>query len=226
MAQNKIWEQEYRKPKLITNSDEPQLDFKHFIKWLKRKQKIELDGLKVLDLGSGTGKNSLYLAEREAEVIGIELSRTAVDLAKERAEEKELQVDFKVGDIGQPFPFQDESFDLLLDVVSSNSLNEEERKKYLTESFRVLKPGGYFFVKALCKDGDKHAANLIKMSPGPEKDSYKIPGLGLIERAFTKEDFENTYSKFQILNLERKSSYTQFDGKAYKRFFWLAYLKK
>ncbi len=226
MAQNKIWDQEYRKPKLITNSDEPQLDFKHFVKWLKRKQKVELDGLKTLDLGSGTGKNSLYLAEREAEVTGIELSRTAVDIAKERAEERELQVEFKVGDIGQPFPFPDESFDLLLDVVSSNSLNEEERKKYLTESFRVLKAGGYFFVKALCKDGDKHAVNLIKMSPGPEKDSYKIPGLGLIERAFSKEDFQDAYSKFQILSLERKSSYTQFDGKSYKRFFWLAYLKK
>jgi SAM-dependent methyltransferase len=226
MSQYKIWEQEYRKPRLITNSDEPQLDFKHFVKWLKRKQKVDLVGLKVLDLGSGTGKNSLFLAERGSDVVGIELSNTAVKLAQARAVEKDVPADFRVGDIGQPFPFADDNFDLLLDVVSSNSLSESERNNFINESFRVLKPGGYFFVKALCRDGDKNAQNLIEKSPGKEKDTYKLPGLGLIERTFTQEAFLQTFNKFQILNLERKSSYTQFDGKSYKRFFWVAYLQK
>ena len=226
MPQFEIWEKEYRNPKLITNSDEPQLDFKHFVKWLRKTQHVDLEGLRVLDLGSGTGKNSLFLAERGSVVTGIELSKTAVSMAKSRAKEKQLDAVYIEGDLGNKFPFESKSFDLLLDVVSSNSLTQDERTSFLKESKRVLKRGGFMFVKALCKDGDKNAEYLLKTSPGPEKDTYKMPGTGLIERVFSKEDITGLYEQgFEILLTERKHSYTQFEGKSYKRFFWLLYLK-
>jgi hypothetical protein len=83
------------------------------------------------------------------------------------------------------------------------------------------------FVKALCKDGDKNAENLMTKFPGKEKDMYIMPETGIVERIFSKEDLQKLYSKnFEILNLERKSSYTQFQGKPYKRFFWMVYLKQ
>lgn len=227
MSQYKVWEKEYRNPKLISNSDEPQIDFKHFIKWVRKTQHVNLEGLRVLDLGSGTGKNSLFLAERGSIVTGVELSKTAVRIAKDRAKQRDLEVNFIEGDIGSKLPFAKGSFDLLLDVVSSNSLTETERANYLSEINRVLKPGGFMFVKALCKDGDKNAENLMTKFPGKEKDMYIMPETGIVERIFSKEDLQKLYSKnFEILNLERKSSYTQFQGKPYKRFFWMVYLKQ
>lgn len=225
MAQYDAWEKEYRNPKLITNSDEPQLDFKHFIKWLRKDQKVELEELRVLDLGSGTGKNSLFLAERGSVVEGIELSKAAVNMANTRAKEKQLDVVFIEGDIGKKFPFPSKSFDLIIDVVSSNSLSPTERASYIKECVRVLRPNGFMFVKALCKDGDKNAENLIKKFPAKEKDTYVMPETGIIERVFSKTDIESLYSDFEILKLERKSSYTQFQGKPFKRNFWLVYLK-
>lgn len=224
MAQYKVWETEYRNPRLITNSDEPQLDFKHFVKWLRKQQKVELDGLKVLDLGSGTGKNSFFLAERGSIVNGIELSTTAVKIANERAGERQLDVQFIEGDIGKKFPFESNSFDLIIDVVSSNSLTQIERANYIKECKRVLKPEGIMFVKALCKDGDKNAENLIEKFPGPEKDTYIMPETGIVERVFTKKDLETTFRDFKIVRLERKTSYTQFAGKPFKRAFWIVYL--
>lgn len=225
MPQFDVWEKEYRNPKLITNSDEPQLDFKHFIKWLRKDQKVELDGLRVLDLGSGTGKNSLFLAERGSLVEGIELSKTAVQIANQRAKEKQLDVVFTEGDIGKKFPYPAKSFDLIIDVVSSNSLSPEERASCIKECKRVLKSNGYMFVKALCKDGDKNAENLIKKFPGKEKDTYVMPETGIIERVFSKKDIESLYNDFQILKLERKESYTKFQGKPFKRQFWLVYMR-
>jgi SAM-dependent methyltransferase len=225
MPQADVWEKEYRNPKFLSNSDEPQLDFKHFIKWLRKNQHVDLDGLRVLDLGSGTGKNSLFLAERGSDVVGIELSKTAVQMAKKRAEERELDVHFQTGDIGTTIPYEDASFDLILDVVSSNSLNEAERRVYLKEMKRLLMPDGHVFVKALCKDGDKHASNLIEKFPGKEKDTYVMPGTGITERVWSQEDIESLYGEqFKILHLERKHSYTIVDGKPFKRFFWLMYL--
>ncbi|HEX3099451.1 MAG TPA: methyltransferase domain-containing protein [Patescibacteria group bacterium] len=227
MAQFDVWEKEYRNPQLITNSDEPQLDFKHFIKWLRKNEHVDLDGLRVLDLGSGTGKNSLFLAERGSDVVGIELSTTAVKIAEARAEERGLFAEFIEGSFGNKFNFPDESFDLILDVVSSNSLSEKERTKYISESARVLKPGGHMFIKTLCKDGDKNAEYLLEHFPGKEKNTYVMPGTNLTERVVSKEDIENLYGKhFKILKLERKHSYTLFQGKSYKRFFWNIYLQK
>lgn len=224
MAQFEVWEKEYRNPKLITNSDEPQLDFKHYIKWLRKTQHVDLDGLRVLDLGSGTGKNSLFLAERGSVVTGIELSSTAVNIAKQRAKERQLDAEFLEGSIGKKFPFENNSFDLIIDVVSSNSLTDSERKVYIKEIKRVIKPVGFVYIKALCKDGDKNAENLIKMFPGKEKDTYVMPETGIIERVFSREDIESLYSDFEILSLERKHSYTIIDGKPFKRMFWLTSL--
>ena len=225
MPQYNPWELEYQNPTFLTNSDEPQLDFKHFVKWLRKDQKVDLEGLRVLDLGSGTGKNSLFLAERGSDVVGIELSKTAVRISKERAETKELDAHFQTGDIGTTIPYEDANFDVILDVVSSNSLTEAERRVHIKEMKRLLKLGGYIFVKALCKDGDKHALNLIEKFPGTEKDTYIMPITGIIERVFTKEDIETLYIDFKIMRLERKNSYTIFDGKPYRRNFWLVYLQ-
>ncbi len=155
MSQFTAWEREYNKPKMITNSDEPAVAFKDFVKWLKRKEGVDLSSLSVLDLGAGTGKNAIYLAERGAKVFGIELSKEAVKISKERAKTAEVSADFREGSFGESMDFKDESFDLVLDVTSSNSLDEKEREVYLKETLRVLKPGGYMFVRALCKDGDK-----------------------------------------------------------------------
>ena len=225
MAQFDVWEKEYRNPQLVSNSDEPQLDFKHFVKWLRKTQHVDLEGLRVLDLGSGTGKNSLFLAERGSIVVGMELSKTALGLAQQRAHERQLDAEFILGDIGQKFPLENNSVDLIIDVVSSNSLNAKERATYIKEVKRVLKREGYMFVKALCKDGDKNAEYLLKNFPGKEKDTYVMPGTGIIERVFSKTGLESVYSDFQILKLERKHSYTIIDGKPFKRQFWNLYLK-
>lgn len=227
MPQYTAWEREYKKPKMITASNKPAVAFKDFVKWLKRKECIELSSLVVLDLGAGTGKNAIYLAERGATVTGIELSKEAVKISKERASNAGVSVDFREGSFGEDFPFADQTFDLAFDVTSSNSLDEKEREIYLKETVRVLKPGGYMFVRALCKDGDKNALNLLKMSPGKERDTYFMPDLSLYERVFSRPDFEKMYGKdFEILKLEKDFSYTTVGDRKYKRNFWLAYLKK
>ena len=116
---------------------------------------------------------------------------------------------------------------MILDVTSSNSLNDKGRETYLNESSRVLKTGGYFFVRALAKDGNKNVKNLLRQSPGREYDTYIIKEIGLTERVFSRDDFVKLYTKFfKILKLEKKTSYTTFDNRIYKRDYWIAYLQK
>ncbi len=227
MAQTAVWEREYRNPQLLTKKAEPQTDVKNFIKFLRKQQGIVVEGLSVLDLGSGTGRNSNYLGRLGNTVEGIELSPTAVNLARERALGKDIKVNFQVGSFGAALPFENNSFDVVLDIMSSNSLNESERKIYLTEVHRVLKDSGCMFVKSLCKDGDKNAKNLLLKFPGPEYDTYLNKDMDLVERVFSEEDFRAMYGAyFKILRLMKKTNYVRFKGQSYKRNYWLAYMQK
>jgi SAM-dependent methyltransferase len=241
--QKDVWEKEYKKPKLVTGSDKPQTSVKDFLRWLRKERGIPIEGLRVLDLGCGNGKNANHIASLDNgnHVMGMDISETALGIAKEETgkllasgEILPDQIAYIRQSIGEHFPFPNATFDLAFDVTSSNSLNEKERAVYLSETFRTLKTGGFFFVRALCKDADQNAKTLLKTNPGPEKDTYIMPGFGLTERVFSREDFIETYSgntetnknHFKILHLEKETHYSKFDGRLYKRNFWIAYLQK
>ena len=68
---------------------------------------------------------------------------------------------------------------------------------------------------------------MLKQSPGPEYDTYIIKEIGLTERVFSREDFVKMYSQyFKILHLEKKTNYTTFNNRIYKRDYWIAYMVK
>lgn len=229
MSQYQTWENEYKSSQLLTKNPEPQKDVLRFFKYLKKQENIKLSGLNVLDLGCGAGRNSNYLALLGNNVIGVDISKTAINMAKTRAHEMQVsdKVSYTVEDMGGKYPFSDNYFDLILDITSSNSLNEKERDIYIKEVYRCLKKGGYLFVRALRKDGDKNAKNLLKISPSKEYDTYIIKELGLTERVFTEKDFKEFYGKyFKIKKLLKKSGYSKFKNQNYKRNYWLAYMQK
>jgi SAM-dependent methyltransferase len=240
MPQEKEWEAEYRESTFLTKDNKPQADVVRFVKFLKKEFKksagennIGFENLNVLDLGSGAGRNSFYFAELGASVVGLEISGTAVEISRKNLAEVEkisgerLSVEYKKQSIGEKFPLADNWADIALDVTSSNSLSESEREIYLSETARVLKSGGYFFVKALCKDGDDNAKYLLKNNPGGEADTYILPDTGIRERVFSRDDFVQTYQKFfTILHLEKKTTYTHMSGRLFKRNFWISYLQK
>jgi len=228
MGQEKVWENEYgNESRLITKHAEPQKTFLRFLKYYKKKIGKDFSSISIFDAGCGTGRNANHLASMGFDVSACDISSSAIKIAKERAKNADLEINYSVCDVGESLKFSDASMDLVLDVTSSNSLDEKGRKTFITEVFRILKNDGYFYVRALCLEGDKNAKNLIKKNPGKEKDTYKMPGLGLVERAFSREDFEKTYSEyFKIEKLIKESGYTRFGGQSYKRNFWVAYFRK
>ena len=226
MAQRSIWEKEYRDPQLLTKKAEPQADLKKYLHTLKKEFGVLPGGLRVLDLGSGTGRNANYLASLGAVVTGIEIAPSALALARERARALGVRVNYLEHDMGTPYPFEGGAFDVILDIMSSNSLNEKERSIYLAQTRRVLKPGGDFFVKTLCKDGDKNAKQLLKISPGSEPDTYVNKDMGLTERVFAQADFAEMYGRFFTIDtIVKKTNYTRFRGQPYRRNFLLAYMR-
>jgi SAM-dependent methyltransferase len=221
------WEKEYKHPTFLTKDMDPQADTVRFFKFLKKEEKFDCFNKELIDLGCGTGRNSLYAFELGTVPHGIDISKTAIAHGLEYLRHRDIEIDLRVGSIGEVLPYDDNFFDIALDVTSSNSLSEKEREVYFTELNRVLKQGGYVYIKALCKDGDANAKELLKRFPGSEKDTYILPEQKITERVWVKQDFIDFYSKnFKIIHLEMKESYTTMGDRRYKRHFWIGYLRK
>ena len=226
MNNENSWNKEYQRPQLVTQSHKPQKDFLRFIKWIKNNKHIDLySGITVLDLGCGVGRNSFYMADHyEATVHGYDFSEDAIAKAK-KFHQHEL-VDFKVKNIAEKFLLDSDSVDIILDVTASNALKEKERSIYLKECARVLKPGGYMYVRTLAKEGDKNAQKLVKEFPGGEYDTYTHPQLKVTERIFSGPDFKELYNEhLEVVRMERKTGYQRWGAQSYKRNYWNVYLK-
>ncbi|TWG93990.1 27-O-demethylrifamycin SV methyltransferase [Nocardioides sp. J9] len=100
-------------------------------------------GARVLDVGCGTGHQSCQLAsEHGAEVLGITTSGTGVAAATELAASRGLATArFEQRD-GTANGLPDASFDVVWALESSHLMRD--RKGLLSESARVLVPGGRF----------------------------------------------------------------------------------
>jgi SAM-dependent methyltransferase len=94
-------------------------------------------GLRILSLGCGTGKDLWHLV-REHEVHGIELSSSGARVAREHG------IEAVVGSVLQPFPFDDATFDI---VVAKDIVEHVEDPLFvLREAARVLKPDGRILI--------------------------------------------------------------------------------
>lgn len=87
---------------------------------------IPLDPCRVLDLGCGTGINSVWLAQHGFDVTGLDLSPTAVSMAEKRASAQEASIHFIVGDFLQTE--LSGRFDLVFDRGCFHSFDSEDLK--------------------------------------------------------------------------------------------------
>ncbi|MDP5212456.1 class I SAM-dependent methyltransferase [Pseudoalteromonas tunicata] len=108
--------------------------------------------IKVLEVGCGPGANIWYLAREGFSVYAVEGSASAIEKAHNRlaAEVPHWQGELKVGDFLH-LPFDDESFDAVIDIEAISCNEFEDSKKAYAEIARVLKPNGLLYSRAFAK---------------------------------------------------------------------------
>ncbi|CAM9217259.1 unnamed protein product, partial [Chrysoparadoxa australica] len=109
----------------------------------------------VLDVGCGFGGTSRYLAKTlgpQADVLGITLSKQQVKRGTELAEEAGItNAKFQVTD-ALDMPFEDGTFDVVWACESGEHM--PDKKLYVEEMTRVLKPGGNIVIGTWCQRDD------------------------------------------------------------------------
>ena len=108
-------------------------------------------GAHVLDLGSGSGLDSLLLATTGCSVVGVDFSAPMRERARAAARQTAVvNVEFRSGD-AQAIPARDAEFDA---AVANGIFNlNPGRERIFAELARVVRPGGQAFVAELILKG-------------------------------------------------------------------------
>ncbi len=124
----------------------------------------------ALDVGCGTGDNSIYLAKHGWQVTGVDYVPKAVDKARAKAAAEHVDIRFEhadVTDLGSAGVGS--QFTLIIDGGCLHGMSDEDRYDYVREVTAVAAPGARL--------------HLVAFVPGA---SFGVPGIGPaeVERRF------------------------------------------
>lgn len=102
-------------------------------------------GLRVADIGCGTGRHAVRLAKEGASVTGVDFS--AGMLRKARAKPHAKKVRFLRRDIAKRLPFPDASFDRVLNALVVEHIKNLD--SFFQELARICRPGGFVVISAM-----------------------------------------------------------------------------
>ena len=140
-------------------------------------------GDKVLDIACGEGRNSVWLAGRGCEVLGVDISPLALEKARRLAAERGVPVTFLEGDI-RHWQWQPEIFDAVVCLFIQFAAPEDRGR--LFEGFQTtLKPGGVLLLQGYT----------------PKQVEYKTGGPPQAEHMYTEPMLRAAFADTEILHL-------------------------
>ena len=157
--------------------------------------------IKILDLGSGSGRHIIYLAREGFSVYGIEQTEEGVEQTKRWLESENLNAEVKTGDFSNT-EYPDDFFDAIIDFQAIQHNNIEGIEKSFNEAHRILKEDG-LFLSILRSKEDYLSEKGTKLEHNTYTDINQgdMTGAGICH-FFEKQELKDLASKFKVLSLE------------------------
>lgn len=167
---------------------------------------------KILDLGCGAGRHTIYFARRGFEVYGFDASRTAIERAKELLKSENLNADLMVWDMTKTLPYEDAFFDAVLALRVIHHTYVKNIRKVAQEISRVLKKGGYLFLQVPAFSREQ---TLMRKQEGwkfekPESRTYvSLDGeeKGIPHHHFTKAELLELFENYNTVYVHKKTEH-------------------
>jgi ubiquinone/menaquinone biosynthesis C-methylase UbiE len=107
-----------------------------------------LPGMRVLEIGCGTGELAAMLVSKGATVHGFDLSAAMIQVASERIASEGLHDKLAVRQAGVEYMdgLPDKTYDAVVSTLVFSEFSDDERRFALRQAFRVLKPGGILVI--------------------------------------------------------------------------------
>ncbi len=147
-----------------------------------------LPGKRIIDLGCGAGRDVAYFSKHRFSVTGVDLSEELLNHAKRVCPAAHfIQADIR------RLPFPDASFDGVWCCGGIVHMGKEEGEKVIQEAFRILVPGGVFFLSFKEGTGETY------------HESKTIPGVKIRYVFYTEDEMKQLLAKtgFTLITITR-----------------------
>jgi ubiquinone/menaquinone biosynthesis C-methylase UbiE len=156
-----------------------------------------LEGRRVLDVGTGTGRAAIALAKRGAIVTGVDASAEMLEVAARRAEEAQARVTFTRGDAHR-LEFPDRAFDAV--VCLRVLMHTPDWRASLGELCRVASQRVVFDYPSLYSGAALQAlVRRVTHVMNPAVEAYRVFSPGAVSRALADAGFRVTAEHRQFV---------------------------
>ena len=153
---------------------------------------------KVLELGSGLGRDTIFFAKNLIRVTALDYSSSGIEIIKQKALKQNLSknISTNIFDIRKKLPFDDNSIEACFShMLYCMALTSNELKNLNNEICRVLKPSGLnIYTVRNTFDGD------YKKGIHRGEDLYENDGF--IVHFFSKNKVKSLFSGFKNILIE------------------------
>ena len=156
-------------------------------------------GKKIIELGAGLGRDTIFFAQNSVQVEALDYSATAIKIINAKASKRNLLnfISTKVFDIRKKLPFDDNSVEACFShMLYCMALSMRELEYLNSEIFRILKPKG-INIYTVRHNGDGDYKNGVHIA----EDMYENDGF--IVHFFCEEKIKNLSNGFDILEIEK-----------------------
>ncbi len=194
---NEIWEESFVENQMIWGFEpaDSAISAKDFF--------LEKEVKDILIPGIGYGRNAKVFIDNGINVTGIEISKTAIELAKEN----DFNISIHHGSVTD-MPFDEKLYDGIFCYALIHLLDSQDRHKFIKDCYNQLKPGGYMIFATISKGtpmygkGKQLGKDYFEITEGMkiffyDSDSIKqeFCNYGLIETSEIVEPHKNAENK-------------------------------
>ncbi|HQU81143.1 MAG TPA: class I SAM-dependent methyltransferase [Azonexus sp.] len=154
------------------------------------------DGMSVLSVADGEGRNSVWLAEQGCAVTATEISPVALEKAARLARGRHIAVDFVAADVFN-WEWPDAAFDAVVGIFIQFA-GPAERPRMLEGMKQAVKPGGLMFLQGYT----------------PKQLDYRTGGPSAVENLYTEALLRETFADWEIVLLREHEDLIE-EGKAH-----------
>jgi tellurite methyltransferase len=158
---------------------------------------------KVLDVGAGEGRHTLWLASQGFTVDAIDISSEGIRRLEHQAERFGLEVNCVIGSAAD-HDFGKEEYDLVLSTGSALNFFEKTQAKQVIERMKsAVKPKGYIYITLSTVDDPSYQRHRQR-AKHVEDDSFFSEEMGCWVAAFRSGELPMLFPDFHILSYEEK----------------------
>ena len=157
----------------------------------------------ILDLGCGVGRNSIYLAKENFEVIGVDISLTALKIANKWSKKEKLKNIAFVQATMTNLPLCDSSLDAVISVSVIHHAVKKDIVKTIDEVYRLLRKNGFFLANLTSMKDPRHGTGQkIENSTFLITEVFEEKRFEEIHHFFTRQEVSKMFKHFSQVKAE------------------------